>query len=1052
MSNKLYTPGGPVSNGIYISRKGDTKLLELCRRGEYAYVLATRQVGKSSLMFRTAKRLADEGICSAIIDLSRIGVEVTRDQWYLSILNRIAQKLIPEWDCLKTWWQENDHLGETDRLALFFEDVLLSRIKERVVIFIDEIDTTLSLAFSDDFFIAIRHLFNARPNTHNLRRLSFVLIGVATPGDLISDPNRTSFNINMSAVDLTDFTFEEALPLAEGFGLPAKEAARVLGYVLKWTQGHPFLTQRLCRAIANGGQEKWLKSDVDRLVAKTFFGENTRKDSNLTAVRDLLTKRTREPAKVLAAYRKVRRGLPAVRDEERSRVKSRLKLSGIVKAERGTLRVRNRIYRKVFNRKWIREHLGIDWLRRLGILGLALNLIFIVALLAISYSLNKTNDKLTARNTELDKQTAVIKKQNEDMEISKNELYSKNNELQAALKMARDAEKVATKSTALAKKNAEDAVRQKAIAEANASKAKDLQIKAEADSKRAYAAQKKAEIAEGALRASLAAAQASKDAAEASKNKAKEALTIAQAEQKLSKSHANADKAAQDEPNPWLKPRTQRIQWAMQAVKPLLSVGGEALPDQAGYERDRKQAISDGLEALEKALRASHLVASFKENREVTDVAFNKDGKPVTVGIDGEARVWKLPDHIDNDFVNAGVPYEKHQIKIDPENKDKKFGKITVASVSPDGEMFGVGSDHGDLRFGKIESGNEEILPEKITRHYHPINGMAFSNEIDFPKLRHGQQKGYLLANASIFWSWAVGDLRGHPKRSWRKPNLLAWPSILFGTRNNYLVNSMAFNKDGSLVAIAHEDGKTEIRDVHSGQCRLKWDSHTQAVIGVAFDPAVKPNASKPNASRLVTVSKDRTAKVWDIELGSCKAGSKQPKPASFDLSDASWNTEGGPRAHDGAVVQAAFSPDGKLIATASQDKTVKIWDAAGNDKTKPRLLLTLNGHHGHVTGLAFWDQGNQPNRTGQHLYLATISADDKTTKVWDLISADHLSELRQRIDSIKQAKDKVTNSKKIEGPLDKGLLDEIQNMIDPKSGGGKVQTGARETSSLRQP
>ena len=68
-----------------------------------------------------------------------------------------------------------------------------------------------------------------------------MLIGVATPGDLISDPKRTPFNIGRR-VDLTDFSLEEVQPFATGFGLPTKEAAQALKWVLKWTHGHPYLT------------------------------------------------------------------------------------------------------------------------------------------------------------------------------------------------------------------------------------------------------------------------------------------------------------------------------------------------------------------------------------------------------------------------------------------------------------------------------------------------------------------------------------------------------------------------------------------------------------------------------------------------------------------------------------------------------------------------------------------------------------------------------------------------------------------------------------------
>jgi hypothetical protein len=117
---------------------------------------------------------------------------------------------------------------------VFFENVVLEEVAESVVVFIDEIDTTRNLDFTDDFFTTIRHMHNARAQVPALSRISFVLIGVATPSDLIQDARRTPFNIG-HPVNLTDFMLEEATPLAKGLGLPEGEAMRVLGWVLNST-------------------------------------------------------------------------------------------------------------------------------------------------------------------------------------------------------------------------------------------------------------------------------------------------------------------------------------------------------------------------------------------------------------------------------------------------------------------------------------------------------------------------------------------------------------------------------------------------------------------------------------------------------------------------------------------------------------------------------------------------------------------------------------------------------------------------------------------------
>jgi hypothetical protein len=72
---EFYTAGGtldPIASS-YIVRSADTELLEAVKQGQFCYILTPRQMGKSSLMVRTAKSLQESGINSVIIDLSAIG-------------------------------------------------------------------------------------------------------------------------------------------------------------------------------------------------------------------------------------------------------------------------------------------------------------------------------------------------------------------------------------------------------------------------------------------------------------------------------------------------------------------------------------------------------------------------------------------------------------------------------------------------------------------------------------------------------------------------------------------------------------------------------------------------------------------------------------------------------------------------------------------------------------------------------------------------------------------------------------------------------------------
>jgi len=375
MTNQtIYTVGGTVQagGGVYIPRKADDELLAHCRASEFAFILSSRQVGKSSLMVRTARQLESENIRSAIIDLSSIGVEISVDEWYLGILNIITEELELKTDIF-AWWAERAALGPAQRLTNFFRDVLLKEVSKPVVLFFDEIDSTLSIPFADDFFAALRAIYNARSAVADFRRLSFVMIGVATPSDLIKDEKRTPFNIGYG-VELTDFTPWEALSLVGDLG------SEVLGWVFFWTSGHPYLTQRLCAYLSKSKKEVTEES-VAEAVKQLFEGEQGKQDNNLQFVRDMLTKRAPDIQRVLKTYKDIRSG-KKVSDDERSIPKAHLKISGVVRRENGKLRPRNRIYERTFDQAWVKENTPPTTTRRLVI---ASSLITIIALVLAGY-------------------------------------------------------------------------------------------------------------------------------------------------------------------------------------------------------------------------------------------------------------------------------------------------------------------------------------------------------------------------------------------------------------------------------------------------------------------------------------------------------------------------------------------------------------------------------------------------------------------------------------------------------------------------------------------
>jgi hypothetical protein len=198
----------------YAKRPADDELFELASSGQFCYVLTPRQMGKSSLMIRIARRLADQGIRAAVVDLTQIGVDATAEQWYLGLLSQLKRSLRLSVDPT-AWWQERGALSPAQRFTDFLRDVVLTEIQARVVIFIDEIDSTLKCDFRDDFFAAVRAMYNARAEEPCFERLTFVMLGVASPPDLIRDPTRTPFNIGQ-AIALDEFSLTDAAVLQSG--------------------------------------------------------------------------------------------------------------------------------------------------------------------------------------------------------------------------------------------------------------------------------------------------------------------------------------------------------------------------------------------------------------------------------------------------------------------------------------------------------------------------------------------------------------------------------------------------------------------------------------------------------------------------------------------------------------------------------------------------------------------------------------------------------------------------------------------------------------------
>ena len=205
----------PCNNPSYVRRQADLELVEALRASEFCYVLTPRQMGKSSLMWRVQQRLTDLGCHVAVIDLQRMGNQLSREEWYFEALERIGGELGVA-DALADYWQE--HTATTIFIRFFdaLREVVLKQIATPVVILIDEIDLVRSYQFNmDEFFAGLRECYTRREQEPAMKRLTFGIFGVVAPSSLIQDPRITPFNIGQR-IELDDFTPTEAMTLARG--------------------------------------------------------------------------------------------------------------------------------------------------------------------------------------------------------------------------------------------------------------------------------------------------------------------------------------------------------------------------------------------------------------------------------------------------------------------------------------------------------------------------------------------------------------------------------------------------------------------------------------------------------------------------------------------------------------------------------------------------------------------------------------------------------------------------------------------------------------------
>ncbi|MCY3759810.1 MAG: T9SS type A sorting domain-containing protein [Gemmatimonadetes bacterium] len=369
----------------------------------------------------------------------------------------------------------------------------------------------------------------------------------------------------------------------------------------------------------------------------------------------------------------------------------------------------------------------------------------------------------------------------------------------------------------------------------------------------------------------------------------------------------------------------------------------------------------------------------------VNSVAFSPDGRTLASGSDRSVELW-----------DAAAGTNTATLLV-------HRGGVRSVAFSPDGSSLACGSEGGAVLLWDLASRSAETF----SGHTAWINSVAFFP--DGTRLVSGSADG-----AVRLWDVATGSsssLEGHAGKvasvsfspdgatlaSGSENSVLLWDLGTGGTSSleghSAVVRSVAISPDGRTLASGSEDNSVKLWDLGTGKNTVTLHNHLKAVTSVAFSPG---------GALLVSASEDQTVRLWDSDGANLITLYWTSVPAlSVAVSDDTtvavgldngfvkvWDARrkgNGLRGSGGAAHSVAISPGGSILASGSEDGTVRLWDLDVGS------AVTFSGHTAAVRSVAFSPDGTA---------LASASHDGRV-KLWDVPGKEIISTLEWHAGSV---------------------------------------------------